>query len=88
MCLYIHPLYTYIQTSYVYVFGNKASPWVHKHDMGCSSQVEGHPPGLQAHQEYPNIRVMSELLNHAVPVVHSHAALQPYALDSSLHHQC
>ena len=53
--------------------------------MGCSSEVEGHPPGLEAHEEHPDIRVMSELLNHAIPVVHSHAALQPHTLHSSLH---
>lgn len=53
--------------------------------MGCSSEVEGHPPGLEAHQEHPDIRVVCELLNHAVSVIHSHAALQPYTLYSSLH---
>ena len=53
--------------------------------MGCSSEVEGHPPGLEAHQEHPDIRVVCELLNHAVPVIHSHAALQPYTLHSSLY---
>ena len=53
--------------------------------MGCSGEVEGHPPGLEAHEENPDIGVMGELLNHAVPVVHSHTALQPYTLHSSLH---
>ena len=54
--------------------------------MGGCSEVEGHPPGLEAHQEDPDIGVMGELVNHAVPVVHGHAALQPHTLHSSLHH--
>lgn len=55
--------------------------------MGCSSEVEGDPPCLEAHQEHPDVGVMRELFNHAVPVIHRHAALQPHTLHTGLHDQ-
>ena len=59
-------------------------PGVHEHDMGSCSEVEGHPSCLQAHQEHPDIGVICELINHAIPVVHAHAALQPHTLHARL----
>lgn len=53
--------------------------------MRGSCEVECDASSFQTHQEDSDIWVMSELVNHAVPVVHAHAALQPHALHTSLH---
>ena len=59
----------------MYVCTYVCIPWVHEHHMGGCCQVESHSTSLQAHEEHPHIRVVCELLNHAIPVVHTHAAL-------------
>ncbi len=60
-------------------------PGVHKHDVGGSCQVERYSSCLETHQEDSDIRVMGELVDHAIPVVHAHAALEPHTLHTSLH---
>ena len=60
-------------------------PGVHEHDMRGSCEVERDASSLETHEEDPDVRVMCELVNHAVPVVHAHAALQTHTLHTCLH---
>ena len=52
--------------------------------MRGGGEVEGHPPGLEAHQEDLDTRIGGEGGDHPVPLLHAHAAFQPHALDPHL----
>ncbi len=52
--------------------------------MRGSCEVERDASSLETHEEDSDIRVVCELFNHAVPVIHAHAALQTHTLHTRL----
>ncbi len=67
------------------LLNSRIPPGVHEEDIGRRSQVESHAAGLEGHQEDPDVGVVREGMDHSVPVIHAHAALQPHAAHAYLH---
>lgn len=63
----------------------RVPPGVQEEDVGGSRQVESNAASLEGHQEDLDGGVMREGMNHLVPVVHAHAALEPHTADAHLH---
>lgn len=67
------------------LLNSRVPPGVQEEDVGGSREIEGNAASLERHQEDFDGGVMRESVDHLVPVVHAHAALQPHTADPHLH---